>query len=102
MCFKVYLHYNSFRFKIMARQSNIQQALLKNFCVIAIRHKDFQLHEIYPVVPSKWINQEKELCPWLSSDKIEDDFINEIVKPLKDPPVDLKSYNMKILTTCGE
>lgn len=83
----------------MAKNTD-EKRVLKNFSVISIRHEDFQCHEICPVVPSKWIDQDKGLCPWLSSDTIEEDFLKEI-RSLNDPPCNLKRYNMKIITTCG-
>lgn len=84
----------------MGKNSDEKQ-VLKNFSVISIRHgDDFQYHESYPVVPSKFIDQDKELYPWLSPDSIEEDFLQEI-HSLNASPCNLKRYNMRSITTCG-
>ncbi len=78
----------------------METSSLKKFSVIGIKHIDFDSPEIYPVVPSFWINLTKKQCSWIDSD-VTPDYLKLAVKEMKDPPNNLTTYDVRIVTSAG-
>jgi hypothetical protein len=80
----------------------------KRFSVVEIEHIDFE-RLIYPTIPTDWIIPEKNFegkwtfkCPWIDSDDVPD-YLVDAVRELRDPPINLTTYEVKtIVTSAGK